>query len=332
MKQQGIPGLQFVVIHHHQIVLSENLGLANVEFAAPTTPTTRFSVNSIAKIFAATAVMQLVATKRIALHEPIGTYLDSLPADWRATTLTQLLSHTSGLPDMEDSLTGEPIGHQGAGYAWQLVKTLPRQFAQGERFSYNATNYVLIQKLLEKYTRLPFEQVIRNQLGSIGLHRPFYGNSFDVRKQKAPTYVYYQPNKSSGTYRKGRQLRQVYEEFPRMMRADAGLFSSAEDLARWLIALRTGKLLSPSLIQTMYRPVLLNNGSKGGFGGLLNAYGLGWPVAARAKRPAVGSIGGGRAALLVYPKEDLALVLLTNLSGCSPELLLDHIAHYYYPN
>jgi len=72
MKEQKIPGLQVAVIKNNKIILSENLGLANVPFAVKTNENTIFSINSIAKVFAATAVMQLVESNKLKISDPIG--------------------------------------------------------------------------------------------------------------------------------------------------------------------------------------------------------------------------------------------------------------------
>ena len=332
MEKQKIPGLQIVVIHRNKIVFSEALGVANVEFSVPTTKATIFSINSIAKVFTSTGIMQLVEERKIDIEKPISDYLDSLPTNWKSTTLKQLLSHTSGLPNVEDDLTGGLVGNKGEETAWKLVKEMPVEFPSGERFSYNATNYLLLGQVLEKYRKLSFEQIIQKfQLDLVGMKKTIYGNSNDVMKNKAPTYSYYYRATSTGEYIRGNKLQQVNEEFPKMLRADAGMFSTAEEVGQWLIALQTKLILKDEKsVKTMWAPVKLNNGRYGGFGGLLNAYALGWPIVERKQHPAVSSIGGGRAAFIIYPQDNLSIILLTNLTGCSPELIVDKIAEFYF--
>jgi hypothetical protein len=45
----------------------------------------------------------------------------------------------------------------------------------------------------------------------------------------------------------------------------------------------------------------------------------------------VAPIGGARSALFIYPDDDLAVVILTNLQGAFPEELIDDVAGYYIP-
>lgn len=334
MVEERIPGLQLVVIRDNKIVLSEAMGLANVEFSVPATKNTIFSINSIAKVFTGTAIMQLVEEGKIDLDKPVGDCLNGLPADWQPVTLRQLLGHISGLPDIEDDATGGLVGGKGEKTAWKTVQTMPMQFKAGEQFSYNATNYLLIQKIIEKYGKLPFEQFIQKyQLNPVGMPETTFGNSYEVEKNKAPTYCYYYLDREKGEYVKGDKLLEVYENFPKIFRADAGMFSTAEEMARWIIALQDNRILrKKESIKAMWKPVKLNNGKIEGFGGILNGYALGWPVVVRSKHPAVAPIGGGRAAFMIYPEDNLSIILLTNLSGCSPEVIIDQIANMYFTN
>ncbi|MGB6152930.1 MAG: serine hydrolase domain-containing protein [Pricia sp.] len=331
MKEQKIPGLQVAIIKDNKMILSESLGLANVPFSVETNKNTIFSINSIAKVFAATAIMQLVEKDKFNISDPISYHLEGLPEKWSRITIKQLLSHTSGLPDIEDPIDGELIGAKGQDSAWSILQKLPLRFKAGDEFNYNATNYLLIQKLIEKYGKSTFQDFVKkNQFDIAEMSRATFGDSFDVTENKSPTYSFYYFDKALGEYAKGDQLLEVTEEFPTMLRADAGAFSSAEEIAKWIIALQAGKLIKDKVnLETMWRPVKLNNGNYGEFGGILNAYALGWLVVERDKHPAVLPIGGGRAAFGIYPKDDLAIILLVNLSGVLTHDLVDNISKIY---
>lgn len=204
------------IIRYGRIVFSKAYGLANIQDSVPVTPHTRFSINSISKAFTGVTIMQLAEDHKITLESPVSDYLDSLPPDWRSVTLRQLLSHISGLPNIL-GYDNERIIREGEEQAaWTAIQKAPLQFARGERFSYNQTNYVLLGKIINKYGGMDFVQYIqRYQLDRDG-------------------------------------------------------------------------------------------------------------------HPAIAAIGGGRAALFMYPKDDLSIVILTNLQGASPELLIDPIASFYF--
>jgi hypothetical protein len=46
----------------------------------------------------------------------------------------------------------------------------------------------------------------------------------------------------------------------------------------------------------------------------------------------VAAVGGGRAGLIIYPKDNLAIILFTNLGARSVELIIDKIAALYFEN
>jgi tetratricopeptide (TPR) repeat protein len=102
--------------------------------------------------------------------------------------------------------------------------------------------------------------------------------------------------------------------------------STAEDVARWLIALQQGKLLkTKSALKTLWTAGTYNNGAP-------TQWALGWMTKPRPKHSAIIATGGGRSAFFVYPEDDLSVVVLTNLSGASPEDFIDELAGCFNPD
>jgi hypothetical protein len=48
--------------------------------------------------------------------------------------------------------------------------------------------------------------------------------------------------------------------------------------------------------------------------------------------PEYGASGAEKAALAIYPDDDLSVVILTNLQGASPEQFLDKVAAFFNPD
>lgn len=332
IQKEKIPGCGIVVIKNGQTIISEFLGLADFSFSVPVDSTTIFSINSLSKIFAGTAIMQLVEDKKINLSNPISDYLDDLPPKWQKITIRQLLSHTSGLPDIEDIENDGLIGGKGEEFAWEKVKKEDIRFRAGENFDYIQTNYVLILKLIEKISRGSYFRFLQeSQFDKIGITKEIiFGSSFDVVQNKSTTYSYYNKDKQTGKYIKGEKLYEISEEFSPIVWADAGAFATINALAKWIVALEKGIFISDKSIEEMWTAVPLNNGKYGGFGEVLNGYGYGWPVIMRESHPAIAPIGGGRASLIIYPKDELTIILLTNLTGSSPQKVIEKIARHYW--
>ncbi|BDD03960.1 serine hydrolase domain-containing protein [Aureibacter tunicatorum] len=329
---EKIPGCGVVVIKNGQTVLSEYIGLADYAFSVPVDSNTIFSINSLSKIFAGTAIMQLVEDGEVKLSSPISDYLDDLPNEWNGITIRQLLSHTSGLPDIEDTENDGLIGGKGEKFAWEKVKNESVRFKAGESFDYIQTNYVLILKLIEKVSGMAYLEFLKtNQFDKIGIDEEIvFGSSFDSVPNKSSTYCYYVKNKQTGEYEKGEKPWEVSEEFLPLVWADAGAFATTDALAKWIKALENDEFISSKSREEMWTAVPLNDGQYGGFGGAFNGYGYGWPVVMRENHPAVSPIGGGRAALIIYPDDNLTIILLTNLTGSSPQDIIEKVAHHYW--
>ncbi|NML23687.1 beta-lactamase family protein [Pseudoflavitalea sp. G-6-1-2] len=331
MTQKQIPGLQVLVMHGDKTIYSTNKGLAEISFQSPVKSNTIFSINSTSKIFAGVAIMQLAEAGKLQLNDAVGKHLPNLPQSWHQVTILQLLSHQSGLPNIEDDITEELIGGKGPDTAWALVQRQPLLAKPGETFNYITTNYVLIQKLIEKYSGMNYEDwITQQQFVPAGMKSTFYANSNEAIKDKGPTYSFYSRNPATGELEKGNKWLTCYEIFPHMARADAGVFSTSEELANWMHALKNGTFLKKQgSLQTLWTPVKLNNGKTKGFGDNYTGYAMGWSVLDQEKHPYVSALGGGRAVVNYYPKEDLTVILLTNLTGCRPAAIAEGVAAFF---
>jgi len=330
MAKFHIPGLQVAVLHHGQVVKLASYGLANLEHQVPTTNESVFSINSITKAFVGVAVMQLVEAGKLRIDDPLARHLSGLPATWQRVTVQQVLTNTSGLPNIIDQYEHILGGGQEAA-AWTAVQALPLEFQPGEKFSYNQTGYVLLGRLITQLSGQPFAQFIeQGQFAPAGLTQTRFGDSQDVVPHSAGAYS--TKRNLDGRWVDRGELSAVFAEFPAFFRTATGILSTAQDMARWLLALQDGRLLKEQAsLRALWTPAVLNNGHIGGFNDLVNGYALGWPTVTRAEHPAVGPVGGMRSALFVYPQDELSIVVLTNLQGANPEYFIDELAGYYIP-
>lgn len=327
MRERRIPGLQVAVVRRGKIVLLRSLGIANVQDSVPVTNKSVFPINSCTKALTGVAVMQLAEEGKVDLSAPVSSYLEGLPAAWRAVTVRQLLTHVSGLPNILDVLdrsTGKLVGGDSEGSAWAKVQAMPVAFPAGERFSYNQTNYVLLGKIIDKYGGGPFARFFgERQFRAAGMTNTVFGDSRDVIPNQAPSYRYVR--NIDGHPLGEDKLIFAYAEFPPFRRTASGLNSTAEDIARWLVALQGGRLLkTKAALDTLWTAGRHNDGSP-------TQWALGWVTKPRPRHRAVIATGGGRAAFFVYPEDDLAVVVLTNLAGAFPEEFIDELAGFYEP-
>ncbi len=323
MLVRKIPGLQVAIVKGNKLWLSEAFGTANIEHQVPVTNNTLFSINSATKAFTGVAIMQLAEEGKVDVMQPIGRYLDSLPLAWSNIKVKSLLDHTSGIPDFVNVKKGGFI--EGLPYPQALKRTrdLSMEFAEGERTSYNQTNYVLLGQIIEKLSGKRFEEFVKErQFVPAGMTLAGFGDSRDVIPNKAPTYAV--SRNTERNFIKGQTLERTWEEFPEL-RSTAGINCTATELAQWIIALQNGKLLrSANSLKQMWASRKLNDGSYGGWA-------LGWVAKRNVPPRAVAGIGGSRSWFYIYPDHALTVIVLTNMKSIGPENLASEIAGLFYP-
>lgn len=319
MRSGRIPGMQVAIVAEGRPKFSRAYGLADVEHGVPVTIETVFPINSMTKCFTCVAIMQLCEEGRLELDAPISRYLVDLPESWHAVTVRQAMSHVSGLPDI---FTDVLIGEGADAEAWAAVRALPLEAAPGERSAYNQTNYVLLKQIIEVLSGKPFADFLtERQFDVAGMRRVRFGDTFDVIEKSAQPYSHMRRVRGSGEVL-GTTLSHWIDDIPPIMRAAAGVYTNADDMARWLTALLSGSLLSDEGLAQMWTETRLIDGDGSGWA-------LGWLVIPSEQGRVVAGIGGGRNAMFVYPDRKMAVVVLTNLVGANPHNFLENIAQVY---
>lgn len=332
MAARGIPGLQLTIVQHQRILFTGAYGRADVGKSTPVTQQTLFPINSISKAFAGVAAMQLVEAGKLDLDAPIGGYLKGLPASWSGITVRQVLTHSSGLPEIVDD-NARLIDGAGPDSAWARVQAFPLRFEPGTDFAYTQTNYVVIGKIIETLTKRSFSDFVRDrQFDAVGMGHTRFAAPADAAPDAASLYTYLRLL-TKGTETIGVERSAVLlardEAWPEYLRPAAGVQTTSTDLAKWVIALQKLRLVDQGSLQQLWKPQPLKDGTFHGFSATINGYGLGWPSARRPAHPAITPVGGERAAMFIYPDDDLTVIVLTNLMGASPQTFIDKIASVY---
>lgn len=334
MSARGIPGAQLTVVQRNKIVFNGAYGQSNLETAAPVTQQTVFGVNSISKAVTGVAVMQLVEAGKLDLDAPVASYLKTLPEAWKDVSVRQALTHTSGLPEVIDDNTRLLDGAEPE-LAWAKVQELPLNFPSGTRFEYSQTNYVVAGKIIEKLSGQSFADFVRDrQFKPAGMKLSGFSDTAAIKPPVATLYTHLtlqiKGMKTVGVERSKAPFVR-HEPLPEVFLPIGGIRSTSTDLAEWVIALQNQKLVSKSSLEQLWKPQLLKDGTQRGFNATINGYGLGFPSIQRPAHPALALTGGARAAVFIYPKDELTVIVLSNLLGAAPQSFIDKIAAFYLP-
>ena len=321
MAELKIPAMQIAVILNGQVVMSEAYGIANIEQQISADRETLFPINSATKSFTGVAIMQLVEAGLVDLEAPVGRYLEDLPESWSEIRIRQLLAHSSGLPNIVDQ--NGLIGAGGETEAWAAVQTLPMESSPGTAFSYNQTNYVLLARIINKLSGRPFPLFFaERQFKLARMPRARFGDGYDIVPGRANVYIRGQAE-HNGTANDPAKLYHWIDNIPGTTRAGAGIYTTANELAQWILALENGRLLTKkSSVERLWTADKFNDGKS-------NIWAMGWPILAGTSRRAVGGIGGGRSAFFVYPEDHVAVIVMTNMVGANPQNMIDTIAGNY---
>jgi len=326
IKERKITGMQVAVVKQGKIIFLNTYGYSNVQDSVKATNQTMFPINSCTKSFTGVAIMQLVEEGKISLDAPISKYLDNLPEAWQPVTVQQLLTHVSGLPDILRVLNQANhnfMPGDNEEKAWEKIRARPMDFPPGEQFAYNQTNYALLGKIITKYSGKPFETMFEErQFDVANMTHTEFADSRYVVPGLAQSYSF--TNSWDGEALKEPRLIQGYAEFPAFHHTASGMVSTAQDMAQWIIALQQYKLLKAPALKTLWTAGKYNNGQP-------TQWALGLTTRPRKTHSAVMMTGGGRSVFCIYPDDDLAVVILTNLSGSLPEDFIDEFVGYFDP-
>jgi CubicO group peptidase (beta-lactamase class C family) len=205
---------------------------------------------SVTKPIVSTAIMQLVDEGRLALDAPLQRVIPELTGQWKdRLTPWHVLTHTSGLPDMDQTLFLKK--RPNAQQMLARVSATPLSFEPGSRYSYASDSFYLLAALISRLTGMPLTDALRRRvLGPVGAH----DFTFDPRATRSRIV------RVHGVGVENRVIQEVMLRFlARATLPGGGLWGTAEDLLRFgrsLLPAASGalpRILSQAAIDEMSR-------------------------------------------------------------------------------
>lgn len=329
MRTHQIPGIALGVVRDGHLIKATGYGYANVELRVPVSTSSIFQSGSVAKQFTAVAIMMLVKEGKISLDDPLSKYYPQARAAAAGViTVRQMLTHTSGLPDIYEE-TDETAYDKGIldfrrDYTEDelLAKylALKLDFAPGERWNYSNTGYEILGFLIHRVTGQFYGDFLKERI-----FKPLSMGSTRIISEEDIV-----PNRVSGYRIIGGQLKNQEWIAPSLnTTADGGLYTNLVDLAKWDAALYTDKLLPRELLSQVWTPVRLNSGQT-------YPYGFGWEISEANGHPLyyhTGSNQGFWISISRYVEDRLTVIVLTNLdeSHSSTLAIAEPVAALYVP-
>jgi D-alanyl-D-alanine carboxypeptidase len=324
--ESDVAGFSVAVARKGTVVFADGYGFADLRGGVPASARTVYGIGSITKQFTAAAMLKLQEDGKLALDDDIQTYLADYPTNGEGITIRQLLSHTSGVPEL--TIQHSYPGTSGAGTSPEAIMrnilSLPLDFAPGSEWRYSNSGYVLAGMIVERVTGLSYKAYLTNEV-----LRPLGIRDVSVCPDDRSSVVYargYEQQAGSWTraIRLGRPLALLPATQVNMdiaSSAGAGC-STVIGLLAWTQALKSGRVLDPAAFRLMTTPTTLADGST-------FPYGLGFFLREFGTHRSVvhgGIIEDGFVGMLAdFPDDDLTVAVLANTFLPDPEPLMVRI-------
>ena len=312
MTRQRIPGVAVAIVERNKVLKAQGYGYSNVEHAVPVTAETMFQSGSIGKQFTATLVMMLVEEGKIRLEDSVRDYLTDAPESWQPITIRHLLTHTSGIPDYTEGAIDYRRDYTEDEMA-RLAYPLPLEFTPGTRWSYSNTGYLLLGVVIHRASGMFYGDMLRLRVfRPLGMMTARVISEADIVAHRAAGYQ----------LADGELKNQDWVAPSINTTADGALYLSLQDYIAWDRGLRANALLKASSWAQIYEPVKLASGNT-------YPYGFGWGIEEIEGRKVYrhgGAWQGFETYIARYPRDDLTIVVLTNLADAEPRKIVDQIA------
>lgn len=320
-RMRALPGVAIAVARHDRPLFVRGYGRADIARNARVTAATRFYVGSSTKPFVALMVAALDRRGVIDLDWTLAELAPDVrfAADLRADriTLRHLLSHSHGIRSWPIEFRMAFSGEHTPTVLWELLSTLaPNPEAPLDTFSYSNIGYNVATLLIERRLGRRWQDLLEAEVLRPLRARQTLAQRLRPARARASFAASYFSLGPSGPELIG------LVKTDATMHSAGGLYSSANDLTRWLrlhlsAALESNRNWLPSdLVRSTHRPVVTASGSSDGFS--VTGYGLGWHSGVYQGGPifhAFGGYAGARSHVSFMPTEDLGVAVVTNDEG-----------------
>ncbi|MFL6594363.1 MAG: serine hydrolase domain-containing protein [Chthoniobacterales bacterium] len=201
----------------------------------------------------------------------------------------------------------------------KMFFALPLEFEPGETWAYDNTGFILLGFIIEKASGKTYWDFLDERL-----FRP--AGMTATRSTAVESLV---PNRAAGyTW-----VKDHFENRPVLLPFIAfsagSILSTAEDMAKWDVALTNGKIVKASSLEEMWTPTKLRDAAPAPFD-----YGFGWFLNEQRGHRIVEHTGGTPGFSCVFyrfPDDKLSVIILANHGDCVLDQLAIEIAGMYVP-
>jgi CubicO group peptidase (beta-lactamase class C family) len=285
-------------------IFKKAYGLADKNANTPNKTDTKFNLGSMNKMFTSVAVAQLAEKGKLSFDDKVGKYLPDYPnKDVREkVSIHQLLTHTAGLGSFWNKKFDEKkAGIKTVADYLALFADEPLLFEPGARFQYSNSGFIVLGAIIEKVSGQNYYDYVRQNI-----YKPAGMTNSDAYEMTETVANMAHGYTSEGQNQAAKTRKENIDSRPNRGGPAGGGYSTAEDLLKFVVALRENKLISAKSLE------LITTG-KVKMGGNLYAYGFG-DIRVNGKR-SFGHNGGApgiASSLSIFPELGYTVIVMTN--------------------
>ena len=304
------PGAVIGVMDNGKMIFAKAYGKANLTHNLDFKLNTPTNIGSVSKQFTSFAILMLEKQGLLSVEDDIRKHFPELPDYGEVVRIKNLMNHTNGFREVynlmpvagwdgEDNLLRSEVINL-------LKKQKELQAAPGAEFNYNNSAYILLAELVERLTEKKFPQWMKeNVFGPLDMNDSYVrSDPSEIIPGASQGYS----NGENGLVESG-DLHAAY--------GAGGIYTTPNDLAKWLRNFNDPKLGGAELIEKLVNPGLLNKGDT-----MQYAQGIGVSEYKGLKRYAHnGADIAHRAGMVYYPELNSGVIALSNNSGFSTGII-----------
>lgn len=316
MEEWKVPGLGISIVKDGKVIFSKGFGFRDVKKGLKVTPKTLFAIGSCSKAFTAATMGILVDEGKLDWDKPVREYLPSFklkdPSATEGMTPRDLVCHRSGLPRHDLMWYGSSATRKELFDRLQYLEP-SKDFRM--TFQYQNLMFMTAGYMVGKVAGTTWEKFVQNRIfGPLGMN----DSNFSVEdSKKAPDFALPYAEKED------KVIEIPFRNIDTVGPAGS-INSNVIDMAGWLLLnLNKGKfgekqIISEESLREIHSPQMISSKSYKYDESFYSTYGMGWGITAYRGHLMVshgGGIDGFTASVNFMPRDNIGMVIFTNMSG-----------------
>jgi serine beta-lactamase-like protein LACTB, mitochondrial len=306
MAANSVPGLSAAVVQNGEYLWSGGFGMADLENFVPATAETLYRLASVSKPLTAVGAMQLWERGKLDLDAPVQKYCPAFPQKDSPITPREALGHLAGIRHYKSESEDDPEVYNTKHFDDPIAAGLkffandPLVAKPGTHFNYSTHGYTLVGCVMEGASGEKYASYMQTSvLLPAGMTHTQVDDRYAIIAHRTS---FYQKDKA------GKIINADFLDSSYKL-PGGGWLSSAEDMARFEVAVLNDRLIKRATRDAMWTPQKPSDGSE-------NTYALGWGNLKEgniAEIAHTGSQQGTSTAVILAPERKAGVVVLTNL-------------------